>query len=771
VLYLRVLYIRSSFQEIKLFFDILTMAVPSEVCGESPSNEPKPIVSRFQTFVEEHPENLAIVCLHQPADLYGFDSLSMECSTDEHAPYLRWSYEILSRSVMQLKESLVARGAVSEVVLFSFCESQVESVISMLAAYTMGWVHVPIGPENLNNLQEVQHMVTVVTSSIQPSKSIFLVGKEHSISQVDKLHVQTETIKIGCEEDHESWVSFSSLVGNHVQLPEEFQSVTLPSRENSVFFTSGTTSLPKACLINAGQWFHALEPSLSLGSVAAGDRVSVAVPIYHAFGYICTVMPLLRGSCVILIGPKFSPQGMGTALNREACTHVALVPTIAHTLLQMAEDQEIKAQSLKSMVFAGMTVSPSIVRKCQEVLGISLVENFYGMTEGVFISTGPVGNLSTTTLNDTVSVGKPVSGAKLRVCDIDSHSCVPIGVKGVLHFSGSTTIEHYLNAESEDFYDSDGRRWFVTGDQAFVGPDKRLYIVGRHKDMIVRGGENLSPSKIEEVLTRKPELLALEPQVVAGDDDIAGEVPVVVTKGPAPHVMEDMMHETIREHLGVRYLPRAYISLDSLGLNDFPRSASGKIQKAKLRSLVADFIQSESSGAGDEQEPSGQLLHDVVTVWSRLLGIQASQLDINTPISHLADSILMVSARAKVKSETGLSVSLDQWLAAPTIADQIKALGTPESKLKDLESVPEEVRSEPPSTADMVHLGGDESAFNATKEAVEKTIADQGFAWEDVADVFPCTDFINILCQSRVINTWNIRTTIVSQNASVQVRE
>jgi acyl-CoA synthetase (AMP-forming)/AMP-acid ligase II len=674
---------------------------------------------------------------------------------------------------MQLKGSLVERGAVSEVVLFSFCKSQVESVISMLAAHTMGWVYVPIGPEYLSNLQEAQHMITAVTTSIKPSKAIFLAGEEHSISQVDELHVQTETIKICCDEYHESWESFGSLVGSHVQLPEDFQSVTLPSRENSVFFTSGTTSLPKACLINARRWFHALEPSLSLGSVAPGDRVSVAVPIYHAFGYICTAMPLLRGSCVILIGPQFSPQGMGTALNLEACTHAALVPTMAYTLLQMAEDQEIKVQRLKSMVFAGMTVSPSIVRKCQEILGISLIENFYGMTEGIFISTGPVEDPSTTTLNDTVSVGKPVSGARLRVCDVDSHSPVPIGVIGVLHFSGSTMIEHYLNGDSEDFYDSEGRRWFVTGDQAFMGPDKRLYIVGRHKDMIVRGGENLSPSKIEEVLTRKPKLLALEPQVVAEDDAIAGEVPVVVTRGPAPYGMEDMMHETIREHLGVRYLPRAYISLDSLGLNDFPRAASGKIQKAKLRSLVADFIQSESSGSGDEQEPSGQLSRDVVAVWSRLLGIQASQLDINMPISQTADSILMLSARAKIKSETGLSVSLEQWLAAPTIADQIKALGTPaaEAKLKDPENVPEEVRSGPPSTGDMVHLGGDASAFNATKEAVEKTIADQGFAWEDVADIFPCTDFINILCQSRVINTWNIRTTIVSQNASVQVRE
>lgn len=125
----------------------------------------------------------------------------------------------------------------------------------------------------------------------------------------------------------------------------------------------------------------------------------------------------------------------------------------------------------------------------------------------------------------------------------------------------------------------------------------------------------------------------------------------------------------------------------------------------------------------------------------------------------------------KDKSETGLSVSLEQWLAAPTTADQVEASRSPtaDGKFRDLENVQEEHRSESPSTEDMFHLGGDASAFDATKEAVEKAIAGHGFSWEDVADVFPCTDLTLVLCRSRVINTWNVRTTIVSQNASVQV--
>ncbi|KAJ6120367.1 hypothetical protein N7523_004647 [Penicillium sp. IBT 18751x] len=741
------------------------MSSLSEAYGESSLGEPQSIVARFENFIRQYPGNLAIICPHQPPDLYGFTSLPIEDSANKKVPYLRWSYETLGRVVVQFKESLVARGVVAGTVLFAFCESQVESVICTLAAYALGCTHVPIGPEYLGNSQEVQHMITAVTSSIEPSKVVFLVGKSESIEKLDQINIDYETIKICCGETIAPWEPFDSLIRDVSPNSEELRQSMGFSRELSVFFTSGTTSLPKACLTETARWLHELEASLSLGSLELGDMVNVAVPTYHAFGYICTFMPIIRGACVLLIGPKFSPERMRSALSGETCTHAALVPTMINALVQLAEDSDLKCPSLKSVIFAGMTLNTSIARKCQETMGISTMENFYGMTEGVFISTGPIADLATAVLNDTVTIGKPISGAHVRVCDETSRSPVPLGVQGVLHFSGSTLIRQYLDCESDEFYISENRTWFVTGDQAFMGNDQQLYIVGRHKDMIVRGGKNLSPSRIEQVLNQEPQFLALEPQVVAGEDEIAGEVPIVVTRVTTSHEMESMMHECIRENLGVHYTPRAWISLSSLGLDDFPRTASGKIQKANLRSLVANSMQLQAP------EHKSNLSHVIVTIWSRLLGLQASHLDTSAPIAQAADSILMLSARAKIRSETGLSVSLTEWLAIPTIAGQIKALEeiAAHGNKKEPESSPEKLRTGPPTTDDMVHLGQDESAFGVTKETVEKIIGEQGFTWEDVENVFPCTDFVHILCRSQVINTWNIRTTILSQNASVQV--
>ncbi|KAJ5121351.1 uncharacterized protein N7515_009312 [Penicillium bovifimosum] len=746
------------------------MQPPSEVSGETHPENTQSIITRFEKAVEQFPDSLAVICTHQPANLYGFDSLTPTNTVHEQPGYLRWSYGTLRQSVQRLQESLAVYGLVNDTVFFVFCQNQVECLICTLASYTLGWIHVPISPEHLCNPQEVLHMVKSVTTSKNPAKIVVLANNAETARQFDRLDLGCEMVKICLGGDQENWISFEYLIQSLDSEESKLERPGTCREELSVFFTSGTTSLPKGCLVKAAQWFDMLEPSLSFRSAGPGDLVNVAVPSHHAFGYICMTIPLLRGACVVLTGLNFSPQSVVKTLGLEACTHAALVPTMIHSLMQMLEGTDTKFQSLRSVVFAGMALNSDVVQKCQKFLGISTIENFYGMTEGAFISTGPMEDLSTMTQGEVVSIGKPVPGAQIRVCGPDDRLPVPIGVPGVLHFSGHSMIDHYLDCETDSFYESDGRVWFVTGDQAFVDQSKQLYIVGRQKDMIIRGGENIAPSKIETLLAQSPQYHALDPQVIAGDDFIAGEVPVVVTRLATSHGVEKMMQDTIRENLGILYVPRTFISLDSLSLDDYPRTSSGKIQKAKLSELVAAYTRSQASHDTDKDVSPPKLYRDIVAVWSRVLGIQASHLDVKAPIAQLADSILMLSAREKIRKETGLSVPLPQWLAINTIADQISILGEigTEDIANEHAKFVEELPSGPPNVEDMVHLGGDEGGFGTTRNAIEKKIAAQGFSWDDVEDVFPCTDFIQMICRSQVVDTWNIRTSIVSQNASVE---
>ncbi|CAG8901245.1 unnamed protein product [Penicillium egyptiacum] len=744
----------------------------SQACGEDLLCEPQSIIMKIRKLVGQHPNELAIACPHQPADLYGCKSLPMEASVDQSAPpHLRWSYQTLDQTVNKIKQRFMAYGSVKTTLLFVFCENQVESVIFTLVAYSLGWIHVPIGPEYLCNLEEVQRMITSVMASLEASNAVFLANNEDTAQKLDQLDVSGEDLKVCCGRCSYPWITFDSLM-EYSDPPPELQRVGVASNELSVFFTSGTTSLPKACLIEPMLWFHGLELSLTLGSLELGNLVGVAPPINHAFGFICTMMPLLRGASIVLVGPRFSPQGMIRALIHEKCTHAALVATMLFGLEQMIEDESFETPYLKSLIFAGMTMRPSLVQRCKQVLGASTIENFYGMTEGVFVSTGPLEDLSTTVLEDVVTTGRPISGGQVRVCVVGGRSPVPTGITGVLHFSGPSLINRYLNCESPDFYESDGNSWFVTGDRAVMDDNKQLYVVGREKDIIVCGGEKIVPSKIEDFLAQTSQFQALEPHVVAGEDIVAGEVPIVVIRFAAGHDVENQMRDTIRENLGARYVPRAFITLKSLGLRQMPRTPAGKIQKEELKRHVTEFRRSQSFDSISVLNPFQRLTQSVLTVWSRLLGIQASHLDIKAPISQLADSVLMLSARARIRSETGRSVPLSQWLTIRTIEDQMKTLDAleGEQRLNDLEGTFKGLNPRSLGVNDIVHLGEDENAFNMTKEVIEKNITAQGLSWEDVQNVFPCTDFIQILCRSKVINTWNIRTAILSKKASAEVK-
>jgi hypothetical protein len=217
-------------------------------------------------------------------------------------------------------------------------------------------------------------------------------------------------------------------------------------------------------------------------------------------------------------------------------------------------------------------------------------------------------------------------------------------------------------------------------------------------------------------------------------------------------------------------VPSGTVSLQALGLGDYPRTAVGKIKKTKLIESVREYQQQSQTPVNNEHPDSvSQPVQGAKATWARVLGIQDADFDVNTPVAQLADSITNLTARDRIQKTTGKNVPLQEWLAATTFQDQITLLERSETENEPSDRSPSEKRMGPPILEDMVHLDGDKNKLKATKTAVEKTIAENSLSWDDIEDVFPCTDFMHMLCRSRVINTWNIRTSIVSQGASIQV--
>jgi acyl-CoA synthetase (AMP-forming)/AMP-acid ligase II len=734
------------------------MKTQSEIDGTPYPANCSTIIQQFDAVVKQYPHNLAVICTHQPRNLY-------ELGRSEKKPCLEWTYDTLNHAVGSFVSSIASHGLPPGTPFFLLCQNRIEYLVATLAAYHLGYKHVPLNPEHLSNPNDIQYAIDLVLRSDTQESAVILASNTVA-ENIDLLAIPRGTIKIAMDGDCDGWIPFESFLKE----VSTNKSIMSPSHESTVLFTSGSTGRPKGCLISADRWFSALSAIMTWGSIEPSDVVAMTLPNQHAFGHICIIMPLLRGACLVYPGPKFEPATAAKGIIQHRCTHVPLVATMLPSLMEMISPSE--AMSLKGFVFGAMVLSPDLLQSCVDHFGLAYFENLYGMTEGVFASTGPITSMDLIKSDIGLSIGSPVSGCIMRVCGVDDRVPVPRGTVGQLHVSGYTTVKSYIGRNTTDFYVKDGRQWFITGDAAILHEDDQLYLVGRYKDMIIRGGENITPSRIEALLHGVPSLEKLLPQIVGQQDPIAGEVPVAVVKEEISSCEVKLLKDTVREALGPIHTPTQVIPLQKLGIEDYPKSQANKIIKPELQRLVKVYRRSESS----QDDSSSALQVKVTTAWARSLGLDPQEIDIQSKLSDFADSILMLTARDAVRKSTGQSAPLEAWLKAETIAHQIallrKSTGNRSHRTADASktsmAAPSLPTSKPPSVEDMVHLGDNQEAFSATKLAVQETITPFGLFWHDVTDVYPCPDFIQEVCKSKVIDTWNIRTTVVS-NTSVEV--
>jgi acyl-CoA synthetase (AMP-forming)/AMP-acid ligase II len=253
---------------------------------------------------------------------------------------------------------------------------------------------------------------------------------------------------------------------------------------------------------------------------------------------------------------------MMAALRREKCSHTMLVPVMIHALLGVKATQGQKLEHLKSVMFGGALLNPAVLKTCIDGLGAKMVENAYGLTEGVVVTTGAQSTPMSMVKGDDVSIGWVIPGTALKACAPGEKLPVPRGTAGEFHWHSPNLEEGYIGKQSDDFYyDDQGRLWFITGDQGVIDPDGRIFIVGRYKDMIIRAGENISPAAIEFVLASSPKLATLQTQVVAAPDSIAGEVPVAIVQGTVDSGIVKDIQDAIISKMGIIYVPDEVLTL------------------------------------------------------------------------------------------------------------------------------------------------------------------------------------------------------------------
>ncbi|KAJ5998272.1 hypothetical protein N7451_006082 [Penicillium sp. IBT 35674x] len=328
---------------------------------------------------------------------------------------------------------------------------------------------------------------------------------------------------------------------------------------------------------------------------------------------------------------------------------------------------------------------------------------------------------------------------------------------GEVHLGGLPVFGGYIGGSSVSSYREDGVNWIATGDQGYMDGEGYLYLLGRYKDLIIRGGENISPFRIEQYLE---EVSGIKDACVIGiPDATAGEVPVaVIRKDPSTQApKQTSIQMMILNELGASFAPARVLDLqDDLRKDTYPTTTSGKIQKAMLREWVMDHL---SQVAVDVPASSNDLSLELTKIWSGITGLTLGQIDPDVSIRTFADSMMQIQFCHLIGQKLQQVIRQSDLINFNTIQKQAKLLEERKQRhAKDSHSH-DTVRGLP-MQLDM----------KRAKHVASSKLNPLGFGWDDVQEVIPISDCLKRSHHGFRPNSWNIRMSWIS-NSSITIAE
>jgi fatty-acyl-CoA synthase len=351
----------------------------------------------------------------------------------------------------------------------------------------------------------------------------------------------------------------------------------------NIQYTSGTTGFPKGATLS----HHSiLNNGYFIGEAlhyTEDERVCIPVPFYHCFGMVlgnlaCTT----HGACMVIPGEAYDPEAVMEAVQAERCTSLYGVPTMFIGELDHPRFAEFDFSTLRTGIMAGSPCPVEVMKRVQSRMCMREVTICYGMTE-----TSPVSTQSATDdpLDKRVStVGRVHPHVEIKIVDPATGAVVPRGERGELCTRGYCVMLGYWSNPEATREVIDAGRWMHTGDLATMDEDGYVNIVGRIKDMIIRGGENISPREIEEFLYGHPDIVDV--QVVGVPSERYGEeVMAWVKLREGASVSGEQLTEHCRGRIATFKIPRYWKFVDV-----FPMTVTGKVQKFRMREAAVEEL-------------------------------------------------------------------------------------------------------------------------------------------------------------------------------------
>ncbi|GIN77757.1 MULTISPECIES: AMP-binding protein [Bacillus] len=348
-------------------------------------------------------------------------------------------------------------------------------------------------------------------------------------------------------------------------------------------YTSGTTGFPKGVMLTHSNLANNAANIAECMNLSRKDRMCIPVPFFHCFGCVLGTLACVTAGATMVPVQEFNPKEVLSAVETEKCTALHGVPTMFIAELNDQDFASYDLSSLRTGIMAGSNCPIEVMKKVINNMGMSEITIAYGQTEA-----SPV--ITQTRVNDSLkrrveTVGRALPNVEVKITEPGTNQEVARGVQGELCTRGYHVMKGYYK-NSEDtaaVIDEDG--FLHTGDLAVMDEEGYCRITGRLKDMIIRGGENIYPREIEEFLYKHPNILDV--QIVGVPDETFGEeVSAWIKLKSGASMTADELKEYCKDKIARYKIPR-YIAF----VEEFPMTASGKVQKFKLREQALEHFQ------------------------------------------------------------------------------------------------------------------------------------------------------------------------------------
>ncbi|NVD36391.1 AMP-binding protein [Marinobacter lutaoensis] len=523
---------------------------------------------------EQFPDNEALVCLHQG---------------------IRWTYREFVEKVNEAARAFMAIGVKRGDRVGIWSPNRYEWTVTQFATAKVGAILVNINPAyGVHELQYAMNLagisVLVTADRFKTSNyraMLYELAPELKRSAPGKLKAEAVPelrAVINVHEDRHdgmwTWQEFLSHAGavSQAQLEQRQDELQFDDPIN-IQFTSGTTGNPKGATLTH---HNILNNGYFVGEsqrLSEKDRMVIPVPLYHCFGMVMGNLGCItHGATMIYPSEGFEPKKVLEAVHQEKATALYGVPTMFIAELAEPEFESYDLSSLRTGIMAGSICPAEVMKKVNSKMHMKEVQIAYGMTE-----TSPVS--TQTSSNDpfekqVTTVGRTQPHLETKIIDPATGNVVPRGEIGELCTRGYSVMLKYWNNEEKTREAIDEAGWMHTGDLATMDEDGYIQIVGRIKDMVIRGGENIYPKEIEEFLYTHPAIE--EVQVTGIPDEKYGEelIAWVKLRPDAEPVTGEDLQAFCKGKIAHFKIPRNYKFVDS-----FPMTVTGKIQKFKMREI------------------------------------------------------------------------------------------------------------------------------------------------------------------------------------------